>query len=143
MYEVLQIVQKCVLLFTLLFCAWIDWKKQQVYVAVPLLAGITGLALHIFLQDKTIWDVILGMSAGGICLIAALFTKESVGYGDGIIFIFTGVFLGFWNNICLLYTSLVLTGGFALFFIITGKKGRKDRMPVVPFIFTAYVLQLL
>ncbi len=143
MYEVLQLVQSCVLLFTLSFCAWVDWKKQQVYVTVPILASILGLALHIFLQDKTVWDLILGMAAGGICLIAALCTKESIGYGDGIVFAFTGVFLGFWKNICLLYGSLLLAGIFALILMITGKKGRKDRMPVVPFIFTAYVLQLL
>lgn len=143
MFEMLEIMQKGILLFALFICAWIDWKKQQVYVMIPCLAGVLGLALHIFLQDRAILDLLLGTSMGAACVLAAFCTKESIGYGDGVIFILTGIFLGFWENLDLLMGTLMLAGAAALFFIVTKKKGRKDRMPVVPFVFAAYVLHLL
>lgn len=139
----LELVTEITLLLGLFTCAWIDWKKQLVYSAIPAFLGIVGICFHIVSQSITIWNVLAGMSLGGVFLVISWLTKEEVGMGDGIIFMLTGIYLGFWNNLELIVLTLLLAGVIACVLMISKKKGRKDRMPMIPIVFVAYVILLL
>ena len=139
----LELIQRSIILGGLFFCAWNDWKKQQIPLVIPCLAGMLGLILQMVGMNIKLSDCLAGTIVGILCLIISRCTGESIGYGDGVIFLFTGVFLGFWENVNLFLTTLVLSGLIALFLILIKKKGRKDRMPMAPLIFVAYVLNLL
>lgn len=69
-------------------------------------------------------------------------TGESLGYGDGLLFLVTGIYLGGWDNCSLLMTSLVLAFVFAIIQILVRKKSAKSEIPFVPFVLSAYVLYL-
>ena len=58
-------------------------------------------------------------------------------------FVMTGLFLGFWENLVLLLLASVLAGIGAAVLLFFRKKKKKERIPFVPFVFTAYVLLLL
>ena len=77
------------------------------------------------------------------CFIGQFVTHESIGYGDGCLFVMTGLFLGFWENLVLLLLASVLAGIGAAVLLFFRKKKKKERIPFVPFVFTAYVLLLL
>lgn len=139
----LELVEKSLLLLGLFLCSWQDWKKQIIYAIVPGLLSVMGITLHIFLQNISIWSMLGGMLLGGALLAIGRLTKEAVGFGDGMIFVLTGIYLGFWNNLELLLLTTGMAGIVALFLLITKRRGRKDRLPMVPFVLCAYVVLLL
>jgi high-affinity Fe2+/Pb2+ permease len=55
----------------------------------------------------------------------------------------TGLFLGIWENLVLLLLASVLAGIGSAVLLFFRKKKKKERIPFVPFVFTAYVLLLL
>lgn len=142
MFEVLGLEKAVILLTGLFVSAWIDLKKGMVY--LPLLAGmgVLGIICHIFLQEKSVWNLLFGMLIGCVLLLIGFLSGEKIGYGDGVVFAMTGVFLGFWENLLLFLFAAVLSGVAALILVITRKKGKEDQIAFVPFVFTGYVLML-
>ena len=90
----------------------------------------------------TIPEICGGMLLGVGLLGIAKMTGESLGYGDGLLFLVTGIYLGGWDNCALLMTSLVLAFVFAIIQILVRKKSAKSEIPFVPFVLSAYVLYL-
>lgn len=143
MSEMLELIGKCCLLTGLFLCAWIDWKQRQVYLAVPGIISIWGLCLHILNQAQPVTELLAGAALGLLLLFAAWITNESIGIGDAVIFMMTGCYLGFWENLCLMVTAFSLAGVAALFLLVLKKKTRKERIPMVPYILVSYVVMLL
>ena len=95
----LEGIRMIVLLVSLFLCAWIDWKTERVSVPLLLLGGMTAVLLHLFAQEESVFYLMTGMSVGIVLLLYSLVTHESIGYGDGCLFVMTGLFLGFWENL--------------------------------------------
>ncbi len=80
----------------------------------------------------------------GVCLMAAaFFSREKVGYGDGLFLLVLGLLEGgkacirdlFWGLLLLAVVGLVL---------LVLRKARKDKeIPFIPFLLTAHVLSVL
>lgn len=122
--------------------AYWDWKEQQICLYFPILAGIAGIILHLVFQEHTWMELLLGMVIGVVVLFVAWFGGESIGIGDGMMLVASGTFLGFWGNLELLMIALFISGITALFFIVVKRKGRKDRLPFIPFLLAAYLFLL-
>lgn len=133
---------KVVLLGVFGLGAYWDWKEQQICLYVPILAGIAGIILHLFFQEYTWIELLCGMAIGVIVLFAAWFGGESIGIGDGMMLVASGTFLGFWGNLELFMIALFISGITALFLIVVKRKGRKDRLPFIPFLLAAYLFLL-
>jgi len=139
--EVFEIISKLVLLVALFVIAWGDYKTQLLEVRQLLGFGAVGILLC---EDwVTLYHAIGGSLIGILVLFAAWCSKESIGYGDGWLFVLTGVFLGFIQNLTLLLGSLILAGVFAIACLILKKKRRSDSMALGPFVLAAYVLFVL
>ena len=76
-----------VLLVSLFLCAWIDWKTERVSVPLLLLGGMAAVLLHLFAQEESVFYLMTGMSVGIALLLYSLVTHESIGYGDGCLFV--------------------------------------------------------
>lgn len=139
----LEGIRMIVLLVSLFLCAWIDWKTERVSVPLLLLGGMAAVLLHLFAQEESVFYLMTGMSVGIALLLYSLVTHESIGYGDGCLFVMTGLFLGIWENLVLLLLASVLAGIGSAVLLFFRKKKKKERIPFVPFVFTAYVLLLL
>lgn len=132
-----------VLLGVLAISAYKDWREKKVYIYGTLFCGIAGILLHILFQEHTLTDMLGGAAVGIAVLLVAWLGRECIGIGDGIILVVSGVFLGFWKNVMLLLTALILAAITALFLIVVKRKERKYRLPFVPFLLVAYLMQLL
>lgn len=119
-----------------------DWKEKQIYLYLPIFAGIVGIILHLVLGEHTWMDIALGMAIGIVVLVISWTSRESIGTGDGMMLIASGAFLGGWGNLELLMIALLLVGVTALFLIVAKRKGRKDRLPFIPFLLVAYLFLL-
>ena len=136
-------IQSIVLLGTLALAAYRDFKDQNVYLYSMLLAGVAGIFLHIWYQSPTLPDMLGGAAIGVMLMFIARLTGESIGMGDGLALVVTGIFLGFWGNLELFLMALFFAGATALFLLIVKKKGKKYRLPFLPFLAAAYLIQLL
>ena len=100
----------------------------------------TGSSLMLPTQKLT--DLLLGAGIGAVLLLAAWVSREEIGYGDGAMLMASGIFLGFWRNVELFLTALMLIVPAALFGLIVKHRRKDYRMPFLPFLFAAYVFQL-
>lgn len=122
----LEGIRMIVLLVSLFLCAWIDWKTERVSVPLLLLGGMAAVLLHLFAQEESVFYLMTGMSVGIALLLYSLVTHESIGYGDGCLFVMTGLFLGIWENLVLLLLASVLAGigSAVLLFLRKRRKGK-------------------
>ncbi len=131
------------LLGILAVSAYRDWKEKQIYLYLPAGALVLGLILHILCRERALTDMLAGAAVGIVMIMIGWATGEAVGIGDGLMLVVSGIFLGFWENLCLLMTALLLVGAAALLLMAVGKKGKDYRLPFLPFLLTAYLLQLI
>lgn len=136
-----KIISKLVLLFFLFVIAWKDYKTQLIEIRQLVIMGIWGIVSCG--SWEAVYQAIGGAVSGCIILLIAWCSKECVGLGDGYLFMITGIFLGFIQNITLLMASLLLAGSFAIGCLVLKKKKGDDRMALGPFVLTAYVLFIL
>ena len=136
-------VGNTMLLAVLAVSAYRDWREKQIYLYLPIGALILGLIWHLVCRERALEDMLLGAVVGLAMMIIGKVTGEAIGIGDGMMLVVSGIFLGFWGNMCLLMTALLLVGCVALFLIVIGKKGKDYRLPFLPFLLVAYLLQLL
>jgi leader peptidase (prepilin peptidase)/N-methyltransferase len=134
---------RIVLLAALFAMAMIDYRKHTVMVYLAVCIAVIGVLLRIAFNEIEIYDTLAGASIGAALLIISYITGGKVGAGDGIVFVTTGIFLGFWQNMELLMVSLWMASLVALFLLIFGRKSRGAKIPFIPFVFTAYVVMLI
>lgn len=136
-------ILRAVLLIFMAAAAYQDWKEKQINAGIFLVAAFCGIALQAGVQNENVWSILTGVGVGLVLLLFAWITGGSVGAGDGMMIMICGIYLGFWKNISLFMTALVMAGSAALFVIVVRKKGRNYRLPFVPFVLAAYLFQLL
>lgn len=79
-----------------------------------------------------------GAGVGLMFLLASRVTGESFGYGDSILIMIMGGFLGFWDILSLLTAAFLLAAVFSVIMLIRKKFNRKTAFPFVPFLMIAY-----
>lgn len=123
-------------------CGYEDLKIKRIRLVVVNIFAILGIIMHIVYERISLIDMIGGLSVGVALLIIAYFSKEKIGYGDGLLFMASGIYLGFYNNLALLWMSCVLAAIYALILMIVKKKKKSDEIPLVPFVLIVYVVSL-
>lgn len=141
MYEMLEIVKKMLLLAGLLYFAWQDYHTHYIGVVLTIIMGLVGIFISFFVEGNVavIWEVLRSMAIGLGLIFIGVVSKESIGIGDGILFLMSGCYLNVFENMMLLLRTIFLTGGFAILCLLIGRLREKDRIPMAPFMLTAYV----
>ena len=102
---------------------------------------ILGIFLsRFFIQKNSLFSLlekgIFGLIPGLLFLFLAKASKEAVGYGDGIILLFIGISIGFWQCLGVLFTALLgIFLAAAMILILAGRK-KNVRIPFLPFLLT-------
>lgn len=122
-------------------CSYEDIKKKSIKVITPVLFGILGVVLHLIFGKVGAIDMLLGMTVGGALYIISILSRERIGKGDALLIGISGIYLGFWNNIALLWSASILAGMSGLILIIAGK--RHAQIPFVPYVLAAYIILLI
>lgn len=130
---------KEVLVFILLIILTIsDIKKREISIAIVSIFSIPAIACIFFDTNKDLLGVIGGVLIGATLLVFSYVSRESIGYGDGLVFIVTGLYLGGNRNLELLLISIFAASIFGLtLFIIT--KDIKRSIPFIPFVLFSFV----
>lgn len=136
-------MQKIVLLGLLSLCTWEDIRRKELTVAYILLFGIGGMILHLLHPVCSIYSLLWGILLGVSLMLVSWFTRGSIGMGDGILLVVTGVYLGGTDNLVLLITGLLLAAFWSLGLLVCKKKRGKEEIAFVPFLLVSYITMLI
>lgn len=116
-----------------------DLKRRKLKLSV-LLAGGIFIPAGVFCSSG-VSPVYLaaGGAVGAVFLGISKITEESFGYGDSILILIMGCFIGFWDILTLLMAAFMMAAVFSLALLIRGRFRRKDSFPFVPFLTAAYI----
>lgn len=140
MLEMCEVILKIVLLIGLFYIAWCDYRTKLIETKwLWIIGGFGAVLLLPHSGIGIVWRVFAGTLPGWMLLILAWVSGESIGFGDGWLFVVTGIFLGLKKNAVLLLGSLILAGVFAIVCLVLKKKEKNDRIALAPFVLAAYV----
>ena len=115
-------------LVLLMLAAW-------VLTMTPKLIVDTGVALVLLL------DAIIGFAVGGgLFLLVYLVSRKGLGGGDVKFMAATGLYIGFSGTLTAMLCGTVLAALTGLILILAKKIGRKDPLPLAPFIYAGILL---
>lgn len=128
-----------ILTIYLLICTRSDIKTYTVSFRFSAIVALILIIIRIISNMSDLPDILLSLLPGIILLAIGLITRQSVGYGDGIIFMTTGAGIGSGYIVLLVFISFVLSSFYALF-LISKKQSGKTAIPFVPFILSGFIL---
>lgn len=124
----------------LCFLVWGTWYDLRTggFPAVGLAGfGAAGLAASFLEKSKSLWDMAGGLAVGAALLGISLLHPEKIGDGDGFFLLVTGILLGFWGNVALLFYSLLPVALYGLLCAVSGRPFRGRYVPLAPFALVA------
>lgn len=118
-------------------CAVFDLRHRE----IPLLWILLGIAAATSIDiwqikegTVTITAVCLSLLPGIFFLLTSFCTREKVGYGDGLLILAAGLFLGVYRCFLAICVGLILSACTAVFLLLFRKADRHSRIPFVPFL---------
>lgn len=140
MIGMLEIIKIVVLGVFLLIEGIRDLQKHKVSMITVMIAGILGVIFQFGIIQENGLKIIGGILIGIVLLSLAKITREKIGYGDGWIFVVTGIYLGFHSNMYLLLLSLSLASLVSICLLVFKKVNKKTELPFVSFVLPGYLL---
>ena len=136
-----KIIKSAVFLL-LLINGILDWRKGEVSLWSLGIFGAAGIGRNVWFGCRSFWETAGGAGLGILLLLTAFLTREAIGFGDGFLFCVTGIYLGFWENLNLLFSGAVLSAVILGAGILTKRVRLKDRVPLVPFLLLGFLGRL-
>ena len=113
--------------------------RRETKLLMPLLL----LFLLLFAQNVFADDIPEGILTGFLFMGISRLTEEKIGYGDSLLIIVLGTFLGMWKLLILLLGAFGLAAAVSILLMIKRKFTRKSMIPFVPFLTVAYMGEML
>ena len=121
-------------------CVIMDIRKRKLPVIWLLGLLPVSFAVNLLTGRVSLWAMIFGVVYGGIFLLVALASRESIGYGDGIMIASAGALQGGMFVLLSSAAGVLIAGVFGLIVIKAKELDRKTRFPVAPFFAATCVL---
>lgn len=142
---------------------WKLYTSLLVYLACETGSDIRNREVSVIAGiGSSVWAVILRMAMGELrwnvngaaflckavipgilLLLAGRITRQAIGYGDGILILVCGFYLGGRTAGLLFLTGLFCLFPVSLVLLISGKAKREQELPFAPFLLTAYMIWIL
>ena len=120
-----------------------DIKTKSVStVRLLIFLGVAAIANIIF-EYQPLWSMLGGMAVGGVMFIYAFATRESIGYGDCLVFVCAGAFIGLWKNLRLLFGSFLSAAVAGGIYSAVKHKGMKVKIPFVPCVLGTFLVGVI
>ena len=120
--------QNIATVIVLIICSYVDIRQRKVEKRI---AGIYAAA------------VLAGRLAEGGTGLAALFTRQGIGYGDSILILLLGASVGIEAELEILLLAFALSGIWAVALLFRKKGNVQQEFPFVPFLLAGAVLEMI
>ena len=118
-----------------------DLKLKAIPYRITLVLLMVGVICS-WLSHRNIVEVMLALIPGIVCLLLSKFTREAIGYGDGLLLCALAMFFPCDRILELCTIACILAGVVALALLALRKKKGKDELPFVPFLLMAYIFHV-
>lgn len=139
--EEMKFLDEILLFIYLLTMGIYDLKTKEIQLSISVILTILLSIVEIYyvICGEQKWYIsVTGIVLGIFLILLSFATRGQIGTGDGIVFIITGIVLGFYRNMILLFMALIFSALAGGVMFVLGKVGRKDTLPFIPFVFAGY-----
>ena len=120
-----------------------DIRYKKILVWSAWVFGIFGLAYGLITNELTWMQILISLVPGIIFLVISKVTKESMGYGDGIIVLVMGSYISIAKLVGSLILALILAAIWSIVLLVFFRKKKQEEFPFVPFVLLGYLGGLL
>ena len=125
----------------LLFHTLTDIESGYIYDFWCFAMVIIGLSLRLLGGSAGVIDGLLGMTLGfGIILLIIICSRGGMGFGDSVLMLGIGAFLGWKMTLLALYLGFLSGGVYITPLLLMKKVSRKDAIPMGPFLMCGALL---
>ena len=117
-----------------------DIKKKTVPVIPMMLWGIAGVILHLYFGRISYAGMASGLIPGACAYVLSIATHEKIGKGDALLLIVTGIYMGFWGNVFMLWIGMILAAFGGVVAMVMFDKNKNHELPFVPFLFAGFLI---
>lgn len=107
-------------------------------VVLGLLGGVAGGSYFLISGEGDWREVLTGLLPGGLAIGLAFFSKEQIGYGDGLILWMLGGCVGTQSTVGILMIGLFTSFVVSIVLLMVRKAGRDTKIPFVPCLLLGY-----
>ena len=136
------IMEGCFLVF-LIYVAVRDIQTRKITIVALSLGGMISIVEQLLIKRMDFLMVLGGVAIGVVCIIISKFTKEGVGYGDSLVILILGIYLGFYDLLIVLSTTFFLLLCVSIPVLCIRRMSRTYALPFLPFLTCGYILLLL
>lgn len=136
-------IVKVLILLLLAINSAVDWRKREISLISLEVFGVIGIGLNLWLGYQSFMEAAGGAGIGLVLLAATFFTKEAIGFGDGLLICVTGIYLGFWENMSLLFMGALCCGLILSIGVLAGRVKMAARVPLIPFLLLAFIGRMI
>lgn len=101
--------------------------------------GLFGLLYGFILGGLNLFTVAIALLPGIVFLIIGKLSREAFGYGDGIVVLIMGLYIGIQKLVDSLLIALLLAGVWSIVLMVFLKKKKQAEFPFVPFVLLGYL----
>lgn len=120
-------------------CSMEDIKNKRIQ--LKWLAGFAaeGIWIWCVLTKQPVLQILAAMFPGMLLSLFSYISQGGIGFGDGLLVMVIGVFLGAADTIQVLLYAVFLSALWALFLFTVKKKGKEHEIPFIPFLMAAFI----
>lgn len=112
--------------------------KRSTLLVTGILLALVGCGTSVGWQSR-----VAGVAFGSIVLLFCLFSEEALGFADGIIICVCGIAFGLREAVSICFFATVYAALFSALMLLTGRAGRKTKIPFMPFLLLGYVTYVM
>ena len=120
----------------------IDIRHREIPFSVSAIGAIVGIGICIW-EERELIGLLLAVLPGIFALLFAKISHESLGYGDGVLFVVMGIYLSWETVLAVGMFAFSIAGVCALVLIVIFRKKGNYQIPFVPFLTIAYILRFI
>lgn len=136
-------IQKSIVLIMLAACSWEDILHRKIFLQWLIYFAIAGVLCWKLITKQPFTMLILGVIPGFVFFLFSFVSHGSIGLGDGILLMALGIYLGAATIVRVIFYSVFISAFCALFLYFGKNKGKDYEMPFVPFIFIAFLIDIV
>ena len=120
-------------------CLLYTSRKRQISLVLTGVLFLTGIGWQILVEQTSWLEWLLSLLPGAGFLTLSYISREQVGYGDGLLLLTVGIWLGFGQTFGVLTLGLILCSVLCGVLLMRKKIRKQDSIPLVPFLLLGFV----
>ena len=131
-------VKSAIILLYLGILAGMDVRKRQISLVLTGVLFLAGIGWQILVEQTSWLEWLLSLLPGAGFLTLSYISREQVGYGDGLLLLTVGIWLGFGQTFGVLTLGLILCSVLCGVLLMRKKIRKQDSIPLVPFLLLGF-----